>query len=109
MRIFYEFQYFERSYSRICSDIFCKTRKMSTKHQQLIGLEDVDNNNNNNNDVNCHNLNLNITLSPPPPPKKRAPINLDAQFVGDDLFRTLVTRDTIDHMFKRSNSNFTLI
>lgn len=79
---------------------------MNTKYQRLIETEDVNNNDddNNNNSVSCYNLNLNVT--PSPPPKQRPPINLHAQLVGDDLFRTLVTRDTIDHLFNRSKSNF---
>lgn len=77
------------------SFFFAYNRKLNTKYQQLIGHEDENNNN-----VSCYNLNLNVMVSPspsPPQPKKRTPIKLDAQFVGDDLFRSLVTRDTIDH------------
>lgn len=79
----------------------CYYRKMNSKYQQLIGMEDENNNNNN---ASFCNLNLNVTLSPSPPhPKTRPPIKLDAQLVGDDLFRSLVTRDTIDHhMLNRS-------
>lgn len=77
---------------------------MNSKYQQqqLIGMDDVnDENNNNNNNVTCYNLNLSAT--PSPQRKKRPLIHLDAQLVGDDLFRMLVAGENVtDHMFNRS-------
>lgn len=71
---------------------------MSNKCQQLVGMEDENNNNNNGS---CPNLNLIVTSSPSPTQsKKRQPIPLDAQLVGDDLFRSLVTRDASDNRSK---------